>query len=104
VGLSSTGYYPLISGRVADLKNQTPLQLYSGYQYSDAAGRPYSSELTERLEMLGINQFEFSNLSDEDRTDNWRDYFNNAPLLVAFVMKMDDPVRQFAGYASHRSD
>jgi len=29
-------------------------------------------------------------------TDNWRDYFNNAPLLVAFVMKMDDPVRQFA--------
>jgi len=96
-------YYPLISGRVADLKNQTPLQLYIRYQYSDAAGRPYSSELTERLEMLGINQFEFSNLSDEDRTDNWRDYFNNAPLLVAFVTKMDDPVRQFAGYASHRS-
>jgi len=96
-------YYPLISGRVAELKNQTPLQLYVRYQYSDAAGRPYSGELTERLEMLGINQFEFSNLSDEDRTDNWRDYFNNAPLLAAFVTKMDDPVRQFAGYASHRS-
>lgn len=96
-------YYPLISGRVAELKTQTPLQLYIRYQYRDAAGRTYSDERTERLEMLGINQFEFSNLSDEDRTDNWRDYFNNAPLLAAFVTKMDDPVRQFAGYASHRS-
>jgi len=96
-------YYPLISGKVAELKNQTPVQLYIRYEYSDATGRPYSSEVTERLEMLGINQFEFSNLSDEDRTDNWRDYFNNAPLLAAFVTKMDDPVRQFAGYASHRS-
>jgi hypothetical protein len=96
-------YYPLISARVAELKNQTPLQLYVRYQYSDAMGRVCSEERTERLEMLGINQFEFSNLSDEDRTDNWRDYFNNAPLLAAFVTKMDDPVRQFAGYASHRS-
>ena len=96
-------YYPLISNRVAELKNQTPLQLYIRYQYSDAAGRSYTEERTERLEMLGINQFEFSNLSDEDRTDHWRDYFNNAPLLAAFVTKMDDPVRQFAGYASHRA-
>jgi hypothetical protein len=102
-GIVVDRYYPLISGRVAELKNLTPLELYIRYQYRDAAGRPYSEERTERLEMLGINQFEFSNLSDEDRTDNWRDYFNNAPLLAAFVTKMDDPVRQFAGYASHRS-
>jgi hypothetical protein len=96
-------YYPLISARVAELKNKTPLQLYIRYTYSDAAGRSYGGELTERPEMLGINQFQFSDLSDDDRTDTWRDSFNNAPLLAAFVTKMDDPVRQFAGYASHKA-
>jgi hypothetical protein len=96
-------YYPLISAKVAELKNMAPVQLYVRYEYSDAVGRPYSGEIAERLDMLGINQFEFSNLNDEDRTDNWRDYFNNAPLLAAFVTNMDDPVRQFAGYASRAS-
>jgi hypothetical protein len=96
-------YYPVIRSKVAELKNETPVQLYVRYEYNDALGKPYSGELTERLAILGINQFEFSNLEDEDRTDNWKDYFNNAPLLAAFVTKMDDPVRQFAGYASHRS-
>jgi hypothetical protein len=96
-------YYPVIRSKVAELKNETPVQLYVRYEYSDGAGKPYSGEVTERLSLLGINQFEFSNLDDEDRTDNWKDYFNNAPLLAAFVTKMDDPVRQFAGYASHRS-
>lgn len=96
-------YYPVIFSKVAELKNETPVQLHVRYEYTDGGGKPYSGELTERLAILGINQFEFSNLDDEDRTDNWKDYFNNAPLLAAFVTKMDDPVRQFAGYASHRS-
>ena len=96
-------YYPLIRSNVTELKNETPVQLYTRYEYADAAGKSYRGELTERLSILGINQFEFSNLDDEDRTDDWKDFFNNAPLLAAFVTKMDDPVRQFAGYASHRS-
>ena len=96
-------YYPVIRSKVTELKNETPVQLDTRYEYTDGAGRPYSGELTDRLAILGINQFEFSNLDDEDRTDNWKDYFNNAPLLAAFVTKMDDPVRQFAGYASHKS-
>lgn len=96
-------YYPVIRSKAAELKNETPVQLYVRYEYTDGAGKPYSADVTERLSILGINQFEFSNLDDEDRTNNWRDYFNNAPLLAAFVTKMDDPVRQFAGYASHRS-
>jgi len=96
-------YYPLIRNKVAELKTETPVELKVNYEYADSAGKPYSGELSERLSILGVNQFEFSNLDDEDRTDNWKDYFNNAPLLAAFVTKMDDPVRQFAGYASHRS-
>jgi hypothetical protein len=96
-------YYPVIQSTVTQLRTPTPLQLYVRYEYKDAAGRPYSSELTRRLEMLGINQFEFSNLNDEDRSDNWLDSFNNAPLLAAFVTRVDDPVKQFAGFISEKS-
>lgn len=94
-------YYPIIKAKVTELKTTTPLQLYVRYEYRDGAGRAYSGELTKPVEMLGINQFEFSNLNNEDRTDSWFDYFNNAPLLSAFVTRLDDPVKQFAGYVSH---
>jgi hypothetical protein len=94
-------YYPVIKSKVAEFKTSTPLQLYIKYEYKDNIGKFYSEEITKRVEMLGINQFEFSNLNDEDRTDSWFDYFNNAPLLSAFVTRLDDPVKQFAGYVSH---
>lgn len=94
-------YYPIIKAKVAELRTATPLQLYVRYEYRDGAGRTYSGELTKPVEMLGINQFEFSNLNNEDRTDSWFDYFNNAFLLSAFVTRLDDPVKQFAGYVSH---
>lgn len=94
-------YYPVIKSKVAEFKTPTPLQLYIKYEYKDSNGKLYSEELTKRVEMLGINQFEFSNLNDQDRTDSWFDYFNNAPLLSAFVTRLDDPVKQFAGYVSH---
>ena len=96
-------YYPVIQSRVAQLKTPSPVQLYIRYEYRDGAGKPYSNELTKRLEMLGVNQFEFSNLNDEDRSDTWFDYFNNAPLLAAFVTRTDEAVKQFAGYVSEAS-
>ncbi|HKE26452.1 MAG TPA: transglutaminase-like domain-containing protein [Bryobacteraceae bacterium] len=102
-GIVVDRYYPVIASRVAQLRTPTPVQLYIRYEYKDANGRAFSSELTRRPEMLGINQFEFSNLNDEDRSDSWFDYFNNAPLLAAFVTRMDDVVKQFAGYVSEKS-
>lgn len=93
-------YYPIIRSKVTELKTITPVQLLVRYQYRDGAGKLYSEQMTKRLEVLGINQFEFSNLNDADRTDSWFDYYNNAPLLAAFVTKDDDPVKQFAGYVS----
>ena len=99
-GIVVDRYYPVIQSRVAQLRTPTPLQLYIRYEYKDAAGRPYTNEMTRRLEMTGVNQFEFSNLNDEDRSDSWFDYFNNAPLLSAFVTRMDESVKQFAGYVS----
>jgi hypothetical protein len=79
------------------------VQLYVRYDYKDGTGKPYSNELTKRLEILGVNQFEFSNLNDEDRSDTWFDYFNNAALLAAFVTRTDEAVKQFAGYVSEAS-
>ncbi|MBI4910616.1 MAG: hypothetical protein HY820_43790 [Acidobacteria bacterium] len=96
-------YYPTIQARAAQFKTMNPLQLFVRYEYEDASGKVYFGETTRRVEMLGINQFEFSNLNDEDRSDSWFDYFNNAPLLSAYVTKLDDVVKQFAGYVSTAS-
>ena len=93
-------YYPIISSRVSQLRTRTPVELRVRYEYRDARGRVYTDQLVERLELLGINQFEHSNLSDQDRTDSWYDDFNNARLLAGMVMKNDEAVRQFAGAVS----
>jgi len=93
-------YYPILSSRAAQLKTRTPTELRIKYEYRDASGRRYTDERAERVEILGVNQFEFSNLSDEDRTDSWFDSFNNAPLTAAFVTKNCEAVRQFSGIVS----
>jgi hypothetical protein len=93
-------YYPLFSSKVAELKTRTPMELSVNVSYKDAAGNIHTEERTERLSMLGINQFEFSNLSEDEKTDSWFDKNNNGPLLAAYVTKMDDPVKQLAGYIS----
>jgi hypothetical protein len=93
-------YYPLFASKVAALKTRTPMELSVKVQYKDKAGQTHTEEHTERLAMLGINQFEFSNLSEEEKTDSLFDKNNNGPLLAAYVTKIDDPVKQLAGYIS----
>lgn len=93
-------YFPIISAKVAQLRSRTPAELRVRYEYHNAAGKKFSDQVSERVDILGINQFEYSNLSDDDRTDSWFDKFNNAPLLSAFVMRTDEAVRQFAGIVS----
>ena len=96
-------YYPFLSAKVAQFKTRTPAQLITTCQYKDAAGKTYSEELTDTLDILGINQFEFSNLVAADRVAGFFDNSNNAPLLSAYVTKMDDPVKMFAGWISEAS-
>jgi hypothetical protein len=93
-------YYPLFSSKVAQTKTRTPMQLSVKVEYKDAAGRVHTEERDERLALMGINQFQFSNLSEEEKTDSWFDTNNNAPLLAAYVTKLDDPIKQLAGYIS----
>lgn len=93
-------YYPLFSSKVAQTKTRTPMQLSVKVEYKDPAGKVHTEDRTERLALLGINQFQFSNLSEEEKTDSWFDTNNNAPLLAAYVTKLDDPIKQLAGYIS----
>lgn len=93
-------YYPIISPQVAELKGASYADMLVEYSYKDLAGNTYSDTLSYRLQILGVNQFEFSNLPEEEQTGAWADAFSNAPLLAAFVTKLDDPVKAFAGLVS----
>ncbi|HWE02502.1 MAG TPA: hypothetical protein VG326_08825 [Tepidisphaeraceae bacterium] len=93
-------YFPLLNKDTADLKSQTPVDLEVRYTYTDATGKEYSDSTAKRITMLGSNGIEYSNSTDEDRSNNWSDLFSNSPLVAAFVTKMDDPVRAFSGMVS----
>lgn len=93
-------YYPIISPRITELKSPTPCDLVVRYSYKDSSGKTYSDTASYRLQVLGVNQFEFSNLPEEERTGTWADDFSNSPLIAAFVTKLDDPVKAFAGMVS----
>jgi hypothetical protein len=93
-------YYPIISPQIAELKSATPCDLVIKYSYKDSAGKTYTDTTSYRLQVLGINQFEFSNLPEEERTGAWVDDFSNSPLISAFVTRLDDPVKAFAGMVS----
>lgn len=93
-------YYPIISQKVAELKSATPCDLIVKYSYKDSSGKTYSDTMSYRLQILGINQFEFSNLPEEEKTGTWADNFSNSPLVAAFVTKSDDAVRAFTGMVS----
>ncbi|NPV54352.1 MAG: transglutaminase domain-containing protein [Firmicutes bacterium] len=93
-------YYPIISPKAAELRTETPVDLEVEYSYKDEAGHVYRDSDSARISILGINQFEFSNILPEENTGTWTDNFSNAPLLAAFVTRLDDPVKAFAGMAS----
>lgn len=90
-------YYPLFKKEIAELKSATPADLEVKFTYNDSSGKACSDTLSKRVTILGSSQFEYSNLTEEERTSAWSDLFSQSPLVAAFVTKMDAPVRQFAG-------
>ncbi|MEN2983632.1 MAG: hypothetical protein ABDH25_01230 [Dictyoglomaceae bacterium] len=96
-------YYPIISSNITQLKSQTPVDLQIKYSYKDIMGKTYNDNIVKRIQILGINQFEFSNIPEEERTGEWLDNFSNIPLIAAFVTKLDDPIKAFAGLVSQYS-
>jgi hypothetical protein len=96
-------YYPVFKKEVADLRGATPVDLEMRYTYVDGAGKSHTETTSTRITILGVSQFEYSNLPEEERTDAWTDKFSNAPLLAAFVTRMDEPVRAFGGLVAQAS-
>ena len=93
-------YYPEFDAKVmTQKKTRSTAQLTMKYEYRDAAGKTYEKEVTNTLDFLGANQFQYSDLPAGE-VDNWFDGFSNAPLLAAFVTKNDEVVKQFAGWVS----
>jgi len=93
-------YYPVISSKVTQLLTRTPVDVQIKYSYQDEEGNKYEDISGERIEILGINQIEFCNLTPEERTGTWAEYFSNAPLLAAWVTHLDPPVKALAGMVS----
>lgn len=93
-------YYPVISSKVTELMTRSPVDLQINYTYEDGKGNTYSDIAAERIEILGINQIEFSNLTVEEKTGAWADNFSNVPLLTAWVTHLDSPVKALAGMVS----
>lgn len=93
-------YYPVISLKVTELTTRTPVDLEIKYTYEDERRNTYSDVTAERMEILGISQIEFSNLTVEEKTGTWADNFSNSPLLVAWVTHLDSPVKALAGMVS----
>ncbi len=93
-------YYPLLKASAATLKSQAPVDLEVKYSYVDAAGKTVEDTTSKRITLLGANQFEFSNVPEEERTQTWTDHHGNDPLLAAFATKMDEPVRALGGLAA----
>jgi len=93
-------YYPVIPSKVTKLMTRTPTMVEMKYTYKDEKGQLYTGYRHKRLHILGINQFEFSNIPIEERTGSWMDSFSNMPLLAAWVTHLDPVVKKFAGMAS----
>lgn len=96
-------YYPIISSTISQLKSQTPCDLQIKYTYKDRSNKTYTDTITKRVQVLGINQFEFSNVPEEERTGTWIDNFSNTPLVAAYVTHLDDPIKAFSGMVSQLS-
>jgi len=93
-------YYPVISSKVTKLLTRTPVDVQIKYSYQDEEGNKYEDISGERIEVLGINQIEFCNLTMEEVTGTWAEYFSNSPLLAAWVTHLDPPVKTLAGMVS----
>ncbi len=95
-------YYPIFDPKVAALNSPTPVDFEVKYDYSDASGKQYEDSTSQRIEILGANQIEYSNIAKEEQSPldtiaGWKDVMSNSMLTAAWVNYMDPPVRALSG-------
>ncbi len=93
-------YFPILSATITSLKTRAPATVDISLTYTDAHGRRHTETVTRPITIFGLNQFEYSSLTEEENTGTWYDNFSNANLLAAYVTRADPPVKAFAGLVS----
>ena len=96
-------FYPILPSRVNTLRSDTPVELRLKYEYEDGNGQKVVKEAAGRLKILGVTTFLYSDLTRDEDTGSWQDFFSNSPLVAAFVTKNDPPIVKLAGMASQLS-
>ncbi len=93
-------YFPILSSTITSLKTRAPATVDISLSYSDTHGTRHTDTITKPMTIFGLNQFEYSSLTEEENTGSWYDNFSNANLLAAYVTRADPPVKAFAGLVS----
>jgi hypothetical protein len=82
----------LDDAKMREVSTKTPVELTARYEY-DGLDQPI--EDTEKIYLLGKNDFVFSDLSDEDIL-TFTDAFDNYPMIAAFVTPNQETVKSVA--------
>ena len=86
-------FYPIIDGKIAQLKGSTPAQIELEYEYSRSSGERVTETEAGRTKILGMNEAVWSSIeTDDDST--WYEIFRNAQMLLASFTSATDPVMQ----------
>jgi hypothetical protein len=96
-------YFPIISGKVAQLTSRTPAELLMEYEYTTPWGQKRTGQKSERLSLLGRREFYFTDLRQEEQSGSFQDKDTYGPLLAAWVTSADGPVSRLASLANKRA-
>jgi len=93
-------YFPIFTAQAAKLTSRAPADLHLEYEYIDPKGRKNEMSEERRITMLARHEFFFSDMTAEERTAAFQDKVTYAPLLAAWVTRVDDEVvGRLASYA-----
>lgn len=94
-------YFPIFTAQAARLTSRAPTDLHMEYEFKDHRGKKYEFSETRRITMLARHEFFFSDMTADERTAAFQDSNNYAPLLAAWVTRVDDEVvGRLASYAN----
>jgi hypothetical protein len=86
-------FYPVIDGKVRDLRGETPVDVQVQYSYVRPNGKREEGDHAERTKLLGMNEGVYSDL-ETDKDSTWHETFKDAPLVLASFTSASDPVIQ----------
>ena len=96
----SSSYHPVLSREIAALHSTTPANVHVEWSYQDSSCQVHEDSDGERIAILGVHEFIFSNLTESESTGAWFDFNSNAPFLAAWVSRDDPVIARFSSMAN----